>query len=205
MQCGEGKGADSRALGPAGAAARDRATLAGLAAGDPAAFAAVFESYYDALCAFAEGYAGSADEAEDVVTEVFARLWERRGQLAVRLSLKTYLYSATRNQALNHRRREGSERRRRDGARLVGALPGQGVVGARVLEELHAAELRQAIDAAIQRLPERRRAVFVLHRRHGLSYGEIAEVLGISLKTVENHMGLALRDLRDQLAPSILD
>lgn len=186
---------------PAGSVnAEDHAHFAGVAAGDPAAFAALFERYYDALCAFAEGYVGTADEAEEVVQEVFVRLWTRRERVTISTSVKSYLYAATRNQALNHLRRAGTEQRWLEREVQGGETPGLGAPPPGAAAELQAGELARAVDAAISKLSERCRQVFLLHRRHGLTYAEIAEALGISHKTVENHLGRALQELRRLLS-----
>jgi len=186
--------------------ALDRADFARLVRGEPSAFAALFERYYDALCAFAEGFVASADEAEEVVAEVFVRIWERRKRLDIQISVKSYLYSATRNQALNHLRRRGTEERWLDQASSSGELPGMSRSSRHgVLAELHAVELNQALERAIETLPPRPREVFILHRRHGLTYAEIAETLGVAAKTVENHIGRALKALRTDLAPFLDD
>lgn len=177
----------------------DRVALARLARGEAGAFAVLFRRYYDALCAFAEGLVESADDAEEVVSEVFVRIWEARERLDVRASLKSYLYAATRNVALNHLRRVGAEERTLGRASQQGALPGVSAPTDGGASDIHARELERAIDEAISNLPPRRREIFLLHRLHGLTYAEIAAALEIAPKTVENHLGLALKDLRTSL------
>ena len=189
----------------AGGEGADRETLARLARGEAGAFAALFRRYYDALCSFAQGLVESADDAEEVVSEVFARLWEARERLDVRLSLKSYLYAATRNVALNFLRRLGAEERTLGRASQAGALPGLLSPADDEASDVQVRELRQAIDAAIANLPPRRREIFLLHRLHGLTYAEIAAALDITPKTVENHLGLALKDLRNRLIAFVED
>lgn len=188
-----------------GVTAEDHAYFAGVVAGEPTAFAALFERYYDALCAFAEGYVATPDEAEEVVQETFVRLWTRRERLTITTSVKSYLYAATRNQALNHLRRVGTEQRWLEREAQGGETPGLGAPLPGAAAELHASELAQAVNAAIPQLSERCRQVFLLHRRHGLTYAEIAEALGISHKTVENHLGRALQELRRLLSAFLSD
>lgn len=195
---GEG-GSERPAPDAGGADQADRDALARLARGETGAFAAIFRRYYDALCAFAEGLVESADDAEEVVSEVFVRIWQTRERLAVRVSLKSYLYAATRNIALNHLRRLGAEERMIGRASIQGALPGVLSPADAGASDLDTRELEQAIDAAIASLPPRRREIFLLHRLHGLTYAEIAAALEIAPKTVENHLGLALKDLRTSL------
>lgn len=178
----------------------DRALLGQMRAGDASAFAVLFERYYDALCAFAGGYAASEAEAEEIVEDVFVRVWELRERLEVRESLKTYLYTATRNRALNRLRDDRVRLRRIAEAAEDAAPPGMGQPMPAVDEELHAAEFARAVERAVAHLPERTRQVFLMHRQHGLSYAEIGAVLEISPKTVENLIGRALRELRARLA-----
>jgi RNA polymerase sigma-70 factor (ECF subfamily) len=133
--------------------------------------------------------------AEELVQEVLLNLWRRREALAPAEALGPYLVRATRNRALNHLRHLHVERR--DAVHAAGATvtpaagPGRAVAG----------ELARALEEAVAALPPRCREVFVLSRARGLSYGEIAEALGISVKTVEAQMGRALRSLRERLAP----
>jgi RNA polymerase sigma-70 factor (ECF subfamily) len=182
----------------------DRTLLAQMCAGEESAFAALFERYYDKLHAFAEMYVASPDEAEEVVGDVFVRLWTLRERLGVHTSVKSYLYTATRNHALNQLRRERARRRWIGAANEAGEAPGMGGVHA-VEDELYASELARAIDQAISLLPDRCRQVFLLHRQHGLTHAEIASTLELSPKTVENHVGRALKALRDRLRDYLHD
>jgi len=181
--------------------AADPVLLGRIREGDEAAFVALFQRYYDLLCAFARGYVRSADDAEEVVEDVFARLWTLRAQLDIRDSVKAYLYTATRNHALNRLRHERIWsrwlRRRPPGD----PAPGMSQPAIDTGEELATSEFAAAIDAAVQGLPARCRQVFTLHRQHGLTYAEIAAVMRIAPKTVENQLGRALRLLRARLAP----
>jgi RNA polymerase sigma-70 factor (family 1) len=184
-----------------GVSSDDRMLLAQMSAGEAHAFAALFSRYYDALCAFANGYTASRSEAEEVVEDVFVRLWELREHLEVRASLKSYLYTATRNRALNRLRDQRAEGRRLEEARFDSAPPGMGQPKPSLEEEMQATEFARAVARAVEQLPPRTRQVFLLHRQHGLTYAEIATALEISPKTVENLLGRALKHLRAHLAP----
>ena len=163
--------------------------------GDPAAFEALFRAYHAPLCSFACRYLGARDLAEEIVQEVFLCVWERRAGWDVRTSVRSYLLTAVRNAALSYLRHERVVRRRRAEVRAihetVAASP-----EARALE----AETVVAVQQAIGRLPDRCRLVFTLHREQGLTYAEVAEVLGISPRTVEVQIGRALKSLRKNLA-----
>lgn len=162
--------------------------------GDPDAFQNIFAAYHLKLCAFAAGYLGSFEQGREVVQEVFLKIWERHPDWHVRTSLKAYLYRAVRNQSLDH------IRRRRSKYEHEVPLPLDENFFAdpcRVDEALMYRDLVQAVRQAIQQLPERRRTAFVLHRQHRLTYVEIGQAMDISPRTVEVHIGNALKDLRD--------
>jgi len=165
--------------------------FAPIAAGDRSAFEALFRLHYRPLCTFAMGYVKDADQAEDLVQDLFFRLWLDRGKVSITTSVKAYLYAAVRNRSLNavkagSRMRVFSEQaddRPTEEART---------------EDEHSERIAR-VQAAIEALPEERRRVFKLSRYEGLKYHEIAERLGISVKTVENQMGSALKTLRTEL------
>ena len=157
------------------------------------AFDELVRAHYGRLCNFAYRFARSRDAAEDVVQEVFTRLWQQREQFDVRDPLP-YLYQAVRNRLVTSRRHElvrerwradvdHEDRHTRDAASAV---------------EL--ADLRRAVARAIDALPERCRLIFTMSREQDLSYAEIARVLDISVKTVETQMGRALKALRARLS-----
>jgi RNA polymerase sigma-70 factor (ECF subfamily) len=175
--------------------AADRALLARLRVGDAAAFDAIFRGRYALLVGVAERMLRDRAVAEELVQEVLLNLWRRREALDPDEALGPYLVRATRNRALNHLRHLAVERR--DAAHAAGPTEAPAAGVGRAV----AAELAAAVGAAVAELPPRCREVFTMSRARGLSYAEIAEALGISVKTVEAQMGRALRTLRERLAP----
>lgn len=169
-------------------------------AGDVAAFETLFTVLYPSLCGFVESYVRSDAIAEDLVADLFRRLWERREHWAPTTSATSYLFGAARNRALDHLKRERVELRVRENPALAVRPPGMGAPSPGPEAELAAAELDAAIERAIEALPERRRLAFTLRRRHHLSYAEIAEVMGIAVKTVDVQIGLAIKSLRKSLS-----
>jgi RNA polymerase sigma-70 factor (family 1) len=169
-------------------------------AGDPDAFAAIFRTYYDRLCGFARRYVDSGDEAEELVEDVFVCIWQQRQTCRGCTSLKSYLYASVRNRALKLLRHEGIAQRTVEWALREQRSLGVAAPPPSVDEEVHAYELARLAQHAIDRLPERSRQAFLLHRQEGLSYSEIALRMGISVKTVENHLIRAVKALREQLA-----
>ena len=169
--------------------------LARLRAGDDDAFDALFRAHYAPLVGLAEGMLRQRAVAEEVVQDVLLELWRRRESLTLEESLRAYLFRSVRNRALNHLRHEKVERR---GEPFAAGEPSSLPSAQAALEE---AEIDAAVREAVGALPERCREVFELSRVRGLRYAEIAETMGISVKTVEAQMGKALRMLRERLAP----
>ncbi|MCB0786591.1 MAG: RNA polymerase sigma-70 factor [Flavobacteriales bacterium] len=163
-----------------------------IAAGDQGAMEALFRLHYKPLCAFAFQYLKDGEKAEDLVQELFIRLWEDRTELSVHTSAKSYLYAAVRNRCLNALQ----------ASRKLVALDQveAGLTQEEAADEELYTERAARVRAAIAALPEERRKVFTLSRYEGLKYQEIADRLGISVKTVENQMGKALKTLRAELA-----
>jgi len=154
---------------------------------------------YETLCWYALTIVDSQDTAEDLVQAVFVRLWERhRDRLPLR-EPKAYLFRAVRNSALNHIRAARNARRNTDAD--VHTLPGPSSFSPE--DTLNAQIARKAIKASISALPDRQEEVFRLSRHHHLTYTEIAEVLDLSVKTVETHMGRALAFLRNRLSDQL--
>lgn len=177
----------------------DVALTARFRAGDEAALAHVFTAHHASLCGFAASYVRDADSAEELVQEVFLALWERRQTLDLRNGLRAYLFGAVRNRALNvqrHARYERTLALQRGGG---DGIPGMGQPPEDTDASTRAAEIDAAVTAAVVSMPERMRAALTLSWREGLTHGEIARVLAIAPKTVENHIGRALKHLRRKL------
>lgn len=166
--------------------------------GDVAAFEELYRRYWVRLYDFGFRYLQSADEAADVVQEVFFQMWRGREERRVAGRLDSYLYSAVRNRAFDRLEHAAVVHRWRQG---VQADPEALVQAAASAEEaMLAGELGAAVERALSEMPEKRRAVCVLRWVDGLSYAEIAERLGIAEKTVENQIGRGLRYLRERVA-----
>lgn len=178
----------------------ERALLERVRAGDEGAFEAIFMTYYAALCSFVQSYVLAPDIAEELVQDVFLRIWERRAEWAPPGGVRAYLFTACRNRALDHVKHERIVARTADAARREGHPPGAGQPPSPPDIDAQATELAEALHDAVHELPERRRQVLVLRWEHGLSHAEIAEVLGISVKGVETQLGRAMATLRVRLA-----
>lgn len=163
--------------------------------GNKQAFENLFFEYFYDLTAYAIQITESPPRAKDIVQEVFYRLWKRRERWNIQTSVKAYLFRAVHNEALN----QIDKKRHREDTREKFAMQTDDQHVANFERNETQCKLVEQIWAVVSELPDQRRAVFVLHRKHGLSYKEIAQVLDISRKTVENHMGLALDDIRERI------
>ncbi len=165
-----------------------------LQAGDISAFEMLFKTYYQPLCNYAYSFVQDRDEAEEIVQATFLSVWEKRDNLAIHTGVKPYLYAMVRNASLNVLKHDKIKQQH---AALELAVAERSVES--VARTVMASELENRIFKALDKLPEQCRLVFKLSRFEELKYAEIAEQLNISVKTVENQMGKALRIMREQL------
>lgn len=165
---------------------------------DEPTFEAVFKSYYAPLHAYANAILKDSEGAEEVVQTVFLRLWEKRLALRINVSIKSYLYKAVYYDALNYIKHQKVTQRHWDQTHY--ALTQQPASLSSQVLEGEENELVGRIQQTLEALPEKCRMVFHLSRFEELRYAEIAERMGISLKTVEAHMSKALKTLRQELA-----
>ncbi|GAB1404314.1 MAG: RNA polymerase sigma-70 factor [Lentimicrobiaceae bacterium] len=173
----------------------EQLTLLALKQGDAKVFESVFKTYYTQLCIHVRRYVIDPDAAEEVVQDMFFKVWEKRNVLSVHTSLNAYLYRAATNQALNYIKYQKVTSQYKE---YVGFTTNT-ATESNAHEELVSNDLETKIDFLIKSLPERRRMVFEMSRFEGLKYHEIAEKLKISVKTVEIQMSKALAFLRDNL------
>lgn len=166
--------------------------------GDKKAFEALFFEYHEQLSRFANSITKSREFARDAVQDVFLKIWRNRKQLDIKVSTKVYLYQAVRNQSLNLLNKQKNQQRLRESflSEIKSIrLPEYPETNLSPEDQ----ELIKRIWEVVAEMPERRRLVFELHRKHGFSYKEIAKILGITRKTVENHMSQALQHIRDNI------
>lgn len=170
----------------------DTAIIDAIQEGSYAAFEKVFNAYYAPLSRFAMGYIGDQDQSEEIVQQVFFHYWEKHTELQINSSIKAYLYQAVRNHCLNALKHE-QVKNRTEQIMLRDEEPSE----ENILEGL---ELEERIDLTISEMPTERQRIFRMSRFEELKYREIAEQLNISIKTVENQMGKALKYMREQLS-----
>jgi RNA polymerase sigma-70 factor (family 1) len=154
----------------------------------------IFKSHYLQLCNYAHIFLKDTAEAEDVVQGVFYQLWKKKDSTEITTSLKSYLFTAVRNNCLkkiNHWKIRNQYKEN------IIHLDNKG--SNNTMDKVISRELEGQIKNAIEDLPEQCRLIFTLSRHSGFKYIEIAKHLEISVKTVENQMGKALRVLREKL------
>jgi RNA polymerase sigma-70 factor (ECF subfamily) len=167
-------------------------TFLKLKQGDKDAFDFIFREYYQRLIWFALKFIHDKDKAEEFVQAVFVKLWEERKEIVITTSLKAYLYKSVQNKCLDSIKHDKIRHRHEQ---II-----QNNIETQKGENAYSSiELQEKIEDAINRLPEKTREIFRLSRFDDKKYREIAEILSISVKTVEAHVGKALSVLRYEL------
>ncbi len=162
---------------------------------DVAHFEKLFKMHYSQLCSYANLFLNDPDAAEDVVQDLFFKLWKNRDELTINTNIKSYLFRAVRNGCMNVIDHISVS----EAYKIVNEEDMKSSEE-NLVDEAIVSELEQRIKETIDQLPAERRKIFILSRFDGLKYREIADQLKISLKTVENQMYQALRFLRERLA-----
>ena len=166
----------------------DEILIAGIKRNDYSSYNQLFLRYYSRLCAFVYGITQSSSASEDVVQELFIRLWINRTKLEINDSVSGYLYRSSKNAALNHLRSEKSRQK------SVQNFPVQELqTDDNLIEQV---EFSAALYQCIEQLPERSREVFKMSRIDGLKQQEISDQLGISVKTIKNQIWKSLQYLK---------
>ena len=173
----------------------------GLILGDEDTYIFLFKEYYISLCSYSRRYVGRKDIAEEIVSDTFFQIWANRSKIEINTSVKAYLYKAVCNNSLNYLRK----------MKLESALEGyfldtnfeniafsENMVDVEekslVMEDIH-----MKVEEAVNQLPVQQQRVFRLKRFEGRKLKEIAEVMDISVKTVEMHLAKATLTLRNKL------
>ncbi|MCD7977619.1 MAG: RNA polymerase sigma-70 factor [Tannerellaceae bacterium] len=157
-------------------------------------FDKVYLLYFSRMFRFAKEYVMDHEDAENIVQDVFLMVWEKRNEIRIDTSLAGYLFTLTKYKSLDFLRHKVIQEE----------FAGEYMLKLQALEQVNYsfssdAELQAIIDRAISKLPDKCRDIFVKSRMEGKKYREIAEELGISVKTVENQMVIALKKMREDL------
>ena len=161
-----------------------------------AAYEYLMDTYHHKLCIYAEGLSRDTYMAQDIVQNVFLRVWERHRKLNENLSIKSYLYQSVYNEFINQYRKKNN---------LI-ALEREYLKTFKEIFEEDDRDLTRLItlvQGEIQRLPPKCKEIFILGKQEGLTYIEIAEYLNVSFRTVENQMSKAFNIIRSKVGDKL--
>ena len=158
-------------------------------------FKRVFDQLYNPLCNFSASILNDESGAEDVVQEVFVKLWNKKDEIAINTDIKSYIFKAVRNKSLEVIRKKKADLNRMD------IMANRAYVDADspVEDEVQKFMFKEKLYNSLRQLPPKCREIFEMSKLEGLTYVEIAEVLKISPKTVETQISRALKILRETL------
>lgn len=173
---------------------QDREYVEALKKDDLSAFDALFKKYSECLYAFALSITREPYIAEEVTQLVFMKIWEKRSQINEDLTFKSYLFSIVYSETISWLRKENSEKRK------IGNFGGKfSSVSNETSFNIEFNSISGLAAKIIDSFPERRKEIFKLSREQGYSNKEIAAILNISVKTIENQMTSALKTLKEKL------
>lgn len=173
----------------------------GLIIGDENTYIFLFREYYVSLCSYSRRYVGRKDIAEEIVSETFLRIWENRESLNIKTSVKSYLFQAVCNNSLYYLRKLKRENQFVEFFQETESKNFGFAITSDEVEEhsLIMEDISHKIDEAVCRLPEQQQRAFRLKRMDGKKTREVAELMGLSVKTVEMHLSKATIKLRKAL------
>lgn len=173
---------------------RTQSTFEQIINGDKKTFDELFLLYYEELCRFALVFLHDEDESEEAVQRLFVRLWENRRSLSVPDNIRAYLFKSAYNECLKSIRTQSIRKKHLQNYSSYIKSP----------SEEDTPELDQImpyLNMAISTLPDKCRQIFILHKVEGMKQKEVASILNISVKTVENQVAIAVSKLRSELKP----
>lgn len=160
--------------------------------GDSGAFETFFTAYYKPLALFADQFIGNMPEAEDIVKDSYVKLWNKREEFDHPKSIKSFLYTTTKNACLNYLRHLKVKDQYQKEILYLNKKQTDDLV----LRNMIHAELLESIYKEVNKLPEKRKQVFCMIYFDGMKLEEVAQQLGISIFTVKEHKARALAQLR---------
>ena len=170
----------------------EQETIKAIREGDAETFRLVFDACYEGLCRYAFTMLKNTEEAEDVVQFMFLKLWDKREQLNIRQTVRSYLFKSVYHRCINHLEHKNIIRNHQRNSQ---SIPNQDTQPPEIFPD----ELGESILKAIDKLPPRCRRIFIMSRYEELTYAEIAVRLNISVNTIQNQICKALKILREEL------
>ncbi|MFV0590568.1 MAG: RNA polymerase sigma factor [Draconibacterium sp.] len=168
--------------------------LTDLAKDDDSSLEALFDYYYPRLYNFSKSFLKIEDRIDDVLQEVFVKIWQNRKKINSADSFNSFVFTITRNLLLNELRAYISNEKMKDEIRKKSTAQEYSSIA-----QIEYADLKEKVDTIIETLPERQKQIFILSRIEGLSHKEIAEKLNIKTKTVEYHIAKSISYLKGRL------
>ncbi len=164
-------------------------------------FEHLFKQHYAFVCNIVFKYVGDQSKVEDIAQEIFTELWLKRDQILIHTSVQAYLRRMAVTRTLNYLR-DTKKHNWDELDQVTESVPDHSSQQPEVLQKIEGEELKKILDEAISKLPEKCRIIFLMSRYDELTYSEISGELNISVKTVENQIGKALKYLRTALTLS---
>ncbi len=161
--------------------------------GDVKSLEVLFDRYYNVLCNFAYLFLKDEEHAKEIASELFINIWQKRNEIVIRESLKSYLYRSVKNAVISAKRKE---KRKNKFMENVEENKPEFITPETLLLRK---EFEEKVDQLFADLPKKSGLVFRMKRIDGLRYKEISKILNISEKTVENHMGNAIKRIKNIL------
>ena len=180
----------------------EKELLCRVAEGDETAFSLLFNAFHQRLGVYVHRLTESLPATQEIVQDVFVKIWLKRAILPELQSFDAYLFRAARNHVFNYLRKLARERVQQ--ASLEAGIPSSADGETAAEDARTEEEYLGLLDQAIDHLPPQQKKIYLLHRRQGLSHSEIANRLHLSVDTVKKHMSLALRSIREYLSLSRL-
>ncbi len=169
--------------------------VAAVKRGDLKAYEQLFMHYYPIVRAFVLGFVKIDEQAKDIAQDVFMKLWQYRGSLDAAKPIKPYIFLLARREVCSYfRNKQTVMEQNFSGGGFLPAMPDDSTQ-----QNLDAGELSAVVGRILESMPPQRRRIFSMSRKEGLSDAEIAERLGLSVRTVNKHIELALKDIRRKL------
>jgi len=168
--------------------------------GNIVAFDSIYEQYCKRLYAFVIRYVKQESDAEEIVQEVFIKIWENRGKIDVYSSFESYLFTITYNSAISLLRKRVHEKKYVEHVKSLQEVN----VASELTDDLYFNELNSKLQSLLLELTPRQREIFLLSREEGLTHDEIAKKLGISANTVKNHIVSVLNFLKSNIDNTII-
>jgi len=168
--------------------------------GDMVAFNTIYDKYCYKLHKFVLMYLKQEEDAEEIVQEVFVKIWESRAKIDVYLSFEAFLFTIAYNATISLLRKRVNENKSREYLKSLQQIDS----AEQVIDLIHYNELNQKVQSLLNQLTPRQKEIFILSREEGLSHKEIADKLNISESTVNNHLVTTLKYLKSNIDSSLI-